>query len=136
LVVHDEHLARLDLVEAKERGDAPAAFVHVRGGLEHPEIAIALLHARDPAGEFRLLRPARFLAPGDGIHPPIARVVARALVFASRIAQPHDEAYRFHLNKTPAVEAGVPVLPCRLLLLFSFFLFLFAATLGFLGTAP
>src|SRR6185437_15019830 len=104
LVMDHQHLRRLDAIEMAERGDAAAALVHVGVGLEEPELVAAFVHARGPPGMLRLLRPRSALAPGDGVHPPEARVVAGAVVFPARIAPAGDEADVFHVKRPPGTR--------------------------------
>ena len=91
-VVRDEDLLRLDLEEARERGNRLAGQVHVRHRREQVERPRGTVHARDIAevaavgGERRAQ-----LASGAG-QPPEARIVSGRGVFRPRIAEPDEKA--------------------------------------------
>src|SRR5581483_4706616 len=58
LVVHDEHVLRLDLEERGRRADRTARVVHVRLRLQEDELLVADLDLRELPGELRLPRAA------------------------------------------------------------------------------
>ena len=89
LVVHDEHLAGLELVEARRAADGAARLVHERLRLEQRDLVAVEPDLRELAGELRLPRaavPARELVEHE-----VPDVVAVARVFAAGIAEADDE---------------------------------------------
>src|SRR5690606_31528196 len=94
LVVEDDHLRRLNLVEARRLGDGPAALVHEGLGLHQQHLDPALrrldLALADHRLEFGPLGPER-PAPCDLVGGHEADVVAVALVFRAWIAEAGDD---------------------------------------------
>src|SRR5262249_45309442 len=89
LVVHHEHFARLDLVEARGSADRAAGIVHERLGLEQRELVAVDPDLRDLPRELRLPRAA--VPAHELVGYEITGVVPVARVFAARVAEPHEE---------------------------------------------
>ena len=89
VVVHDEHIRRLDLVEARGRGDRASRVVHVRLRLEERQPVIVDPNVRDAAVE--LGSKGRRVPPPELVDDHPADVVPVTLVARARIAEARDE---------------------------------------------
>jgi hypothetical protein len=89
VVVHDEHIRRLDLIEARCCGDRASRVVHVRLRLEERQPVILDPNIRDAAVE--LGSKGRRVPSPELVDDHPADVVPVTLVARARVAEPCDE---------------------------------------------
>jgi len=91
-VMHHQDLLRKNALKCRHRLHCRAAAVHEGLRLQQPQFLIGHAHLRQLALIARLAPPGSAGIVGQPIDEPEACVVARALVFRTRIAQPDDGA--------------------------------------------
>jgi hypothetical protein len=87
--VHDEHFARLELVEPGRATDRAAGLVHVGLRLQQRDLVAVEPDLRELSRELRAPRAA--VAARELLDDEMADVVPVARVLAARVAEPDDE---------------------------------------------
>src|SRR4051812_23358323 len=94
LVVRHEHLRGRDLVEVQHARDGTAAAVHERHRLQQPDLVATDACARELSLVLALVAERAAMTARELVDEPEARVVTRARVLGTRVAETDDELER------------------------------------------
>ena len=90
LVVRHQHLRRRELVEIQHARNGATAAIHESHRLHEPDFFTADAHAREFRLVFAFMAKRAAVTARELVHEPEARVVTRARVLGTRVAESDD----------------------------------------------